>query len=195
LQTTVETPTIQANSATGPGHHARRPVPHPLMNAGRRGRITPAAGPSPGRRTSRSMEKPRAVPRAPSQSTRRMSSLTLVTKCRADELACKPDTGTARHPIFGAGSWPQITADSPPDQLPPGFNTRARTGRKQPWTPGHDRLRPDRCWSWTVSAAWRVKDSNLGRHQPTDLQSAPIGRSGNPPGGRTHRPLVTIHNL
>jgi transposase len=25
-----------------------------------------------------------------------------------------------------------------------------------------------------LSAAWRVKDSNLGRHQPTDLQSAPI---------------------
>jgi hypothetical protein len=38
--------------------------------------------------------------------------------------------------------------------------------------------------SGAISAAWRVKDSNLGRHQPTDLQSAPIGRSGNPPGGR-----------
>ena len=48
--------------------------------------------------------------------------------------------------------------------------------------------------SRTVFAAWRVKDSNLGRHQPTDLQSAPIGRSGNPPGNRMHRPLVTIHS-
>ena len=28
---------------------------------------------------------------------------------------------------------------------------------------------------------WRVKDSNLGRRKPADLQSAPIGRSGNPP--------------
>src|SRR5918997_3935959 len=42
------------------------------------------------------------------------------------------------------------------------------------------------------STGWRVKDSNLGRHQPTDLQSAPIGRSGNPPGGRVHRPWA--HN-
>ena len=30
--------------------------------------------------------------------------------------------------------------------------------------------------------------------KPTDLQSAPIGRSGNPPGvGRTCRPLARIH--
>ena len=29
--------------------------------------------------------------------------------------------------------------------------------------------------------AWQVKDSNLGRRKPTDLQSAPIGRSGNLP--------------
>ena len=42
---------------------------------------------------------------------------------------------------------------------------------------------------------WRVKDSNLGRHQPTDLQSAPIGRSGNPPGGRVRRPCATIHRV
>ena len=28
---------------------------------------------------------------------------------------------------------------------------------------------------------WQVKDSNLRRHKPTDLQSAPIGRSGNLP--------------
>jgi hypothetical protein len=28
----------------------------------------------------------------------------------------------------------------------------------------------------TISTAWRVKDSNLGRHQPTDLQSVPHER-------------------
>ena len=28
---------------------------------------------------------------------------------------------------------------------------------------------------------WQVKDSNLRRHKPTDLQSVPIGRSGNLP--------------
>jgi hypothetical protein len=28
---------------------------------------------------------------------------------------------------------------------------------------------------------WQVKDSNLRRRKPTDLQSAPIGRSGNRP--------------
>src|SRR3954453_7279810 len=30
-------------------------------------------------------------------------------------------------------------------------------------------------------AGWQIQDSNLGRHKPTDLQSAPIGRSGNLP--------------
>jgi hypothetical protein len=29
--------------------------------------------------------------------------------------------------------------------------------------------------------SWQIQDSNLGRHKPTDLQSAPIGRSGNLP--------------
>ena len=29
---------------------------------------------------------------------------------------------------------------------------------------------------------WRVKDSNLRRHTPADLQSAPFGHLGNPPG-------------
>ncbi len=29
--------------------------------------------------------------------------------------------------------------------------------------------------------AWWGKDSNLRRHQPADLQSAPFGRSGTPP--------------
>jgi hypothetical protein len=31
--------------------------------------------------------------------------------------------------------------------------------------------RPCPSWSGTVCTGWRVKDSNLGRHQPTDLQS------------------------
>jgi hypothetical protein len=31
---------------------------------------------------------------------------------------------------------------------------------------------------------WQVKDSNLRRYTPTDLQSVPIGRSGNLPGYR-----------
>jgi hypothetical protein len=30
--------------------------------------------------------------------------------------------------------------------------------------------RPGLSWSRAVCAAWRVKDSSLGRHQPTDLQ-------------------------
>ncbi len=42
---------------------------------------------------------------------------------------------------------------------------------------------------------WRVKDSNLGRHQPTDLQSAPIGRSGNPPGAGCAGRGPTIHRV
>jgi hypothetical protein len=33
-----------------------------------------------------------------------------------------------------------------------------------------------------VRYQWQVQDSNLRRHTPTDLQSAPIGRSGNLPG-------------
>lgn len=33
-----------------------------------------------------------------------------------------------------------------------------------------------------LSRSWRVQGSNLRRHTPTDLQSAPFGRSGNPPG-------------
>ncbi len=31
---------------------------------------------------------------------------------------------------------------------------------------------------------WGVKDSNLRRHSPTDLQSVPIGHSGNSPAER-----------
>ena len=33
-------------------------------------------------------------------------------------------------------------------------------------------------------AVWRGKDSNLRRHKPADLQSAPFGRSGTPPVSR-----------
>jgi hypothetical protein len=31
--------------------------------------------------------------------------------------------------------------------------------------------RPCSYWPGTIFAAWRVKDSNLGRHAPTDLQT------------------------
>jgi hypothetical protein len=61
--------------------------------------------------------------------------------------------------------------------------------RRPPDGTGHSRTQqrsaPDliRTGQGPIWLVWRVKDSNLGRHQPTDLQSAPIGRSGNPPGG------------
>ena len=37
---------------------------------------------------------------------------------------------------------------------------------------------------------WRGKDSNLRRHQPADLQSAPFGRSGTPP--RSFCNIITV---
>ena len=45
-----------------------------------------------------------------------------------------------------------------------------------PDTAGHGKIdrRPYLSWSGADLAAWRVKDSNLGRHQPTDLQTAPM---------------------
>ena len=45
----------------------------------------------------------------------------------------------------------------------------AQSGRKYP------RLSAT-LWYW-----WRGKDSNLRRHKPADLQSAPVGRLGTPP--------------
>src|SRR3954470_17873935 len=38
---------------------------------------------------------------------------------------------------------------------------------------------------------WRGKDSNLRRRKPADLQSAPVGRLGTPPGKNEPRILVT----
>src|SRR5690349_22474345 len=38
---------------------------------------------------------------------------------------------------------------------------------------------------------WRGKDSNLRRRKPADLQSAPVGRLGTPPGKIEPRILVT----
>src|SRR3954465_14122898 len=35
--------------------------------------------------------------------------------------------------------------------------------------------------SCSLRSWWRGKDSNLRRHEPADLQSAPFGRSGTPP--------------
>ena len=46
--------------------------------------------------------------------------------------------------------------------------------------PGGNDLSPAR-----GGAQWQMKDSNLRRRKPTDLQSAPIGRSGNLPVVRT----------
>src|SRR3954470_16369113 len=37
---------------------------------------------------------------------------------------------------------------------------------------------------------WRGKDSNLRRRKPADLQSAPVGRLGTPPGKNEPRILV-----
>jgi hypothetical protein len=44
------------------------------------------------------------------------------------------------------------------------------------WATSHDYIVSARALLW-----WQVQDSNLGRRKPTDLQSAPIGRSGNLP--------------
>src|SRR6187397_2056511 len=38
---------------------------------------------------------------------------------------------------------------------------------------------------------WRGKDSNLRRRKPADLQSAPVGRLGTPPGKNEPRILVS----
>jgi hypothetical protein len=48
--------------------------------------------------------------------------------------------------------------------------------RTQSNSAGHHVAGPRPCpsWSGTVCTGWRVKDSNLGRHQPTDLQSATV---------------------
>ena len=60
----------------------------------------------------------------------------------------------------------------------------------QPGAPGHRaRLSPSATQGELPEFAlvwWQVKDSNLRRRKPTDLQSAPIGRSGNLPD--RHRP-------
>jgi len=43
-------------------------------------------------------------------------------------------------------------------------------------------LKPVHSGRNTLGPGWQVQDSNLRRRKPTDLQSAPIGRSGNLPG-------------
>src|SRR5450830_334712 len=40
---------------------------------------------------------------------------------------------------------------------------------------------PSRLPSFTATSQWWGKDSNLRRHKPADLQSAPVGRLGTPP--------------
>ena len=76
----------------------------------------------------------------------------------------------------------------------------ARIGRDYPWTAGHSRIAPDAtkicprpyvCWSGIVCAGWRVKDSNLGRHQPTDYRSfSSMVTSIHVPAGRGHASTV-----
>src|SRR6188508_3515276 len=43
----------------------------------------------------------------------------------------------------------------------------------------------------TQNEWWRGKDSNLRRRKPADLQSAPVGRLGTPPGKNEPRILVS----
>jgi hypothetical protein len=65
--------------------------------------------------------------------------------------------GSVRIPLFGAGDSADSTVKEPDPRL-------VGSGRG------------------TSLAQWQVQDSNLRRYTPTDLQSAPIGRSGNLPG-------------
>jgi hypothetical protein len=46
---------------------------------------------------------------------------------------------------------------------------------------------PYRLSSPTAFSWWRGEDSNLRRHKPADLQSAPFGRSGTSPRDSSHR--------
>src|SRR5438445_5321686 len=60
-----------------------------------------------------------------------------------------------------------------------GDGTRTRDiqlGRLELYQLSYSRSNRGRASGW-----WRGKDSNLRRHQPADLQSAPFGRSGTPP--------------
>src|SRR6187397_283944 len=43
----------------------------------------------------------------------------------------------------------------------------------------------------TQNEWWRGKDSNLRRRKPADLQSAPVGRLGTPPGKNEPRILIS----
>ena len=73
-----------------------------------------------------------------------------------------------------------------------GDGTRTRDiqlGRLALYQLSYSRSNRCRVYRW-----WRGKDSNLRRHKPADLQSAPFGRSGTPPShfsisGRHCRPL------
>jgi len=122
------------------------------------------------------------------------------------------DRSSGLAPGFGQAQTPQPhqprTARPPPDQQ--GHAPRADPTRP-PTPPRHPRLQPDhQNLNITVNGSesrygqmpqdhpnevWRVKDSNLGRHQPTDLQSAAherrrscAGSGSRPPGGRLSLP-------
>jgi hypothetical protein len=79
-----------------------------------------------------------------------------------------------------ASSWPApcaMASSHRPCQIRARYSSDRRstagshgdTDRHAPTKTSTGHRRPD-----TVSTAWRVKDSNLGRHQPTDLQSAAV---------------------
>jgi hypothetical protein len=60
-------------------------------------------------------------------------------------------------------------------------------------------MKPPTCHrtSGTISAGWRVKDSNLGRHQPTDLQSVAMRASAalHAAAARRHARAVTVSGI
>lgn len=110
----------------------------------------------------------------------------------------------ARHPpavdhVSSRTGWGSITSGENEDPEDPGprLPVTSRPDRHRPQTSArtavNHRISPDRagqrrrasdpqtCWSGALFTGWQAQDSNLRRHTPTDLQSAPIGRSGNLP--------------
>ena len=61
------------------------------------------------------------------------------------------------------------------------LNYTRRACRSQVATVASRPRRNDPRLSATLAFWWRGKDSNLRRHKPADLQSAPVGRLGTPP--------------
>jgi integrase len=102
-----------------------------------------------------------------------------------------PSASTAKRTWPSSGSKGRSTKTlGPPSsqRRTPNFPTYSpRTAAKSriwPATAGQQQRTPDRQTprSGALFSPWQVQDSNLRRNTPTDLQSAPIGRSGNLPG-------------